>query len=482
MSLMMAAALVAALAPPPLTVSCAAGVRAPVEAAAQAWTKQTGQQIHLTYGGSGTLLSTLRVAPRADLYLAAADGYMQQARDLGLIEERIPLATQRLVLAVPVSNPKHITSLEDVLDGRVRLALPNPDAAAAGRTCRRILQEAGVWKRLQDSVVVTKPTVNEVAADVKLGTVDAAITWDSTTRLVSGLEAVPDARFDASIEQVSIGVLKASLQPTAALQFARFLGSRDKGAPLLAAAGFDPVRGDVWQESPRLTLFAGGMLRPALEPIITAFCKREGVRIDRSYNGCGVLVAQIRSGAQPDAYAACDQSFLDMVQDQFTPGTLLSRNALVLLVPKGNPASLQSARDLSREGVKIGIASPQRSALGALTVKALQDAGLYDDLRSSGNCAVESATGDFLVNQVRAGGLDGAIVYHSNARASQAVRATTEVVDLGLAVTPAHQPWSIRRDSDHARTLGRLLESIQAARTAGAFADLGFLPPGQEAK
>jgi molybdenum ABC transporter molybdate-binding protein len=476
-----AAALVAALVPPPLTVFCAAGIRGPVEAAAQAWTLETGQQIHLQYGGSGTLLSTMRIAPRGDLYVAASDGYMEQARERGIVAERIPLATQRLVVAVPELNPANITSLEDVLDGRARVALPNPDAAAAGRTCRRVLQEAGVWERLQRSVIVTKPTVSDVAADVRLGTVDAAITWDSTTHLVPGLLAVGDSIFDPSVEQVSIGVLKASKQPTAALQFARYLASRDKGAPLLKAGGLRPVHGDVWQATPRLTLFAGGMLRPALEPIITAFCDREGVRIDRSYNGCGVLVAQIRAGATPDAYAACDQSFLDMVQDQFTPGTLLSRNTLVLLVPKGNPALLQSARDLSRPGLKIGIASPQRSALGALTVSALKDAGLYQSLRSSGNLVVESATGDFLVNQIRVGGLDGAIVYQSNAMASKAVRDTTDVIDPGLVAKPARQPWSIRRNSDHARTLGRLLEAIVAARDAGAFAELGFLPPQAEA-
>lgn len=472
--------LLVALAPKPLTVFCAAGVRAPMEKVARAWTAETGQPVHLQYGGSGTLLNNLRIAPRADLYLAAADAYMQQARASGLVAERLPLATQQLVIAVPEGNPLGIASLEDVLDGKVRLAVPNPDATAAGSTCRRVLQQAGLWKQLQASIVVTKPTVNDVAADVRLGAVDAAITWDTTTSLVQGVQAVRDAVFDPSREQVGIGVLTNCSQPTAALAFARFLSSRDKGAPVFAAAGFMPVQGDVWAKEPRLTLFAGGMLRPALEPVITAFCEREGVHIDRSYNGCGILVAQIRNGAAPDAYAACDQSFLDMVQGQFTPGTLLSRNAMVLLVPKGNPAGLTSAEDLLQPGLKIGVASPDRSALGALAVGALIEAGLWDTLKASGNIKVESATGDFLVNQVRAGGLDAAIVYHSNARASEAVRSTTDVVHLGIPAPFARQPWAVRRDCRHAQTLGRLLEAIEQARAAGVFTELGFLPPSDD--
>jgi molybdate transport system substrate-binding protein len=237
------------------------------------------------------------------------------------------------------------------------------------------------------------------------------------------------------------------------------------------------VQGDVWAVEPLMTLYAGGMLRPVLEPIVKAFCEREGVVINRSYNGCGILVAQIRNGALPDAYAACDQAFLDMVQPQFEPGQLLSRNQIVLLVPKGNPAKLRTPQDLARPGLRIGLASVERSALGALSVDALTKAGLMDAIRSAGNIAVESPTGDFLVNQVRVGALDGALVYRSNAMATPSLREHTEVVELNLPGGLAAQPWSVRLRSPHAHTLGRLLNRIETARADGAFASLGFLPP-----
>jgi len=463
--------------PSPLTVYCAAGVRGPMEQAAKAWTAETGQLVHLQYGGSGTLLSNLRVAPRADLYLAAAKGYVDQAQSFGLIDERIPLATQQLVIVVPKGNPAGIGSIDDLLDGEVRLALPDPSAAAAGRTAARVLQDAGVWERLQQSVVVTKPTVNEVVTDVRLGAADAAIAWNTTVALLPGVEAVRDAALDGTREDVVICVIRSSSQPGAALRFARFLGARDKGAPMFRAAGFQPVKGDVWAEQPRMTLFAGGMLRPVLEPIIKSFCQREGVIIDRSYNGCGTLVAQMRNGAVPDAYAACDQAFLDMVQSDFTAGHLLSRNEIVLLVPRGNPSGIKTAQDLVRPGLRIGLASPTHSALGVLSVGALTRAGLMDALRASGNIAVESPTGDFLVNQVRVGALDGALVYRSNALAIASVREHTDLVEVNLPGSTARQPWSVRLDSPHAVTLGRLLERIEAARAAGAFTDVGFLPP-----
>ncbi|MCH2136229.1 MAG: molybdate ABC transporter substrate-binding protein [Phycisphaerales bacterium] len=476
--LLPAVALAAATAADPLTMFCAAGVRGPVEAVAEQWMQETGQRVQLQYGGSGTLLSSLRITPDVDLYLAASNDYLDQAADRGLIQERIPLASQRLVIAVPEGNPNDVQSLDDLLDGRLRVSLPDPKAAAAGRTAQRVLEAAGIWDRLQSSVSVTKPTVNEVALDVRLRAADAAICWDTTTRLMDGVDAISDPRLAPSRESVGIAVTSATRQPTQALRFARYLAARDKGLLTFADAGFTTVKGDVWAIEPRLKLFAGGMLRPAIEPIIKAFCQREGVQIDRSYNGCGILVAQMRSGDIPDAYAACDQEFLDMVQQHFEDGTMLSRNDLVLLVPAGNRAGLNRTEDLLKPGLRLGLASPQRSALGKLSVDALRAAGVMDALQDSGNVVVESPTGDFLVNQVRAGALDGAIVYRSNASATEAVREHTDIVEIDLPGDPARQPWTVRRNGDHANTLGRLLDRIVAARANGAFASLGFLPVG----
>ena len=60
----------------------------------------------------------------------------------------------------------------------------------------------------------------------------------------------------------------------------------------------------------------GAMLQPALRETLAAFADREGVELDLVYNGCGILVAQMRSGRIPDAYFACDQSFLESVQER----------------------------------------------------------------------------------------------------------------------------------------------------------------------
>jgi ABC-type molybdate transport system substrate-binding protein len=62
------------------------------------------------------------------------------------------------------------------------------------------------------------------------------------------------------------------------------------------------------------------MLRPAVDKTIAAFEAREGVRVTRVYNGCGILVAQMKVDGAPDAFFACDREFLDQVGDLFGEG------------------------------------------------------------------------------------------------------------------------------------------------------------------
>ena len=53
----------------PLVVYCAAGLKTAVEAVAKDYEREQNVVVQLQYGGSGTLLSNLRVAQRGDLFI-----------------------------------------------------------------------------------------------------------------------------------------------------------------------------------------------------------------------------------------------------------------------------------------------------------------------------------------------------------------------------------------------------------------------------
>ncbi|MEE9367245.1 MAG: molybdate ABC transporter substrate-binding protein [Pontiella sp.] len=228
---------------PPLMLYCAAGVKPAVLPLALEFERQYGQAVQIMYGGSGTLLSNVQVARLGDLYIAADQSYIEIAADKGLIDEILPLATQSPVIAVAKGNPKKILTLEDLKRADLRLALGNPESASIGKQTKYLLEKAGNWKSVKKQVEQTgvfKPTVPEVANDVKLGAVDAGIIWDSTAAQYFEIEAVHIPLFDEVRMQVSIAILKSSKQPAAALRFARYLNS-PIGRAVFSECGFKTI-------------------------------------------------------------------------------------------------------------------------------------------------------------------------------------------------------------------------------------------------
>ncbi len=457
----------------PLYVYCAAGIKPPVEEVAREYTNQYKIPIRLEYGGSGTLLSKLRLAKQGDIYIAGDSSFIRIARERGLVAEALPLAHLRPVIAVAKGNPKQIHGVEDLLRDEVRVALGNPEAASVGKQTRLAMMKKGLWERLEKHVQergVFKPTVNELANDIKIGTVDAAVVWDATARQYDELEIVTDLTEDPSfIKSVTLGILNTTKQPTQALRFARYLAARDKGLLKFREHHYTPIDGDVWAEVPEIRLLSGGVNRPAIENTIKAFEAREGCIVNRAYNGCGILVAQMKAGQRPDAYFSCDVSFMKQVQDLFLDAVNVSETDIIIALPKGNPKQITSLQDLTKQKLKIGVANPQQSALGALTERMLKSVHLWQAIQP--NIAAQTPTADLLVNQLRSGALDAAIVYEANI--SQ-VREHVDIVRIDLPTAKAVQPYAVAKHSDHRYLVQRLFEAITSNESQQKYQQSGF--------
>ncbi|HVR74627.1 MAG TPA: substrate-binding domain-containing protein [Planctomycetota bacterium] len=484
LSVVAAAALIALLAWParkgstptgagPLIVYCAAGIQPPVEAAARLYEKERRVPIQLQYGGSGTLLSSIQVARTGDVYIAADESYIAIGKEKGLVAESIPLARLRPVIAVRRGNPRGIRSIDDLIQGDARISFANPEAASIGRQVAGVLTKEGRWDAFSKRITVSKPTVHDVANDVRIGAVDAGLVWDATARQYPELEAVPLPAFEGARSRVTAGVLTTSKVPTEALRFARYLGAAEKGLVCFKTAGYEPVEGDPWQEEPRLVLHAGAVTRLAIEETVAEFEAREGAKVERVYNGCGILCATIQAArgtsAVPDAFFACDVSFMEQVEDEFLPSVTLTETRMVILAAPGNPLKLLSLQDLARPGLRVGLASSEHSALGFLLASILDREGLGGAIEP--NVKTRTPTADLLVNQMRTGSLDAAVVYEANA---SAVRGVLDVVPIALPDARAAQPYAVSRTSRQKNLAGRLLDALRSEPSRRRFQATGF--------
>lgn len=455
-----------------LVVYCAAGMKGPVEAIARAYEEAYGVQVQLQYGGSGTLLSGLQVAGDGDIYLAADTSYIELAREKDLLAEAIPAATIVPVLAVPKGNPKKISSITQLIDGDFRVSLANPDAASVGKVTQKMLEKSGEWLGLEAKVQakgVFKPTVNDVANDVKLGAVDAGIVWDATVRQYPELDLVELPQAEGFVKSVTLGILKSSKNPTAALRFARYLTSKDKGLPVFQENGFEVVAGDTWAVTPEVVYFAGGVNRVAIEKTLAAFEKREGIRISTVYNGCGILLGSIKGGERPDVYHTCDASFMKGVEDLFGEADPVSKTDIMLVTRPGNPHDLHRLEDLVKPGIEVGLCNEDQSTLGYMTGAMLREKGIYDAVQK--NVIVNTPTADLLVAQITVGKLDAAVVYRAN---TLAVGDKAEVMALPDDNANATQTYAIAQETKYPHLLERLHDAIRSATSKENFESSGF--------
>jgi ABC-type molybdate transport system substrate-binding protein len=480
---------------------CAAGMSRPVPEILRAYQEDYGGSVQVTYDGSARLLNTIRaVRGQGDLFLAADALQMARARKEGLVAEVLPVGIQRPVLVVSKRSQQElrrrgrpVTSVTDLLRDDLKVVLANPELASIGQLSREVLARPGmrVWPRLEKDIksgsarVSFVGTVTEVAQNVRIMPGTVGIVWSVIAAQDPELEAVAAPEFAGVSEPLQVGVLTRSGNPTAALHLARYVTARDRGLTTLRKYGVEPVRdADLWADRPTLHLAAGAMLRPGLEDVLRAFEQREGVRIDTSYNGCGLLVAQMRGikegtkpGKFPDAFFACDVPFLDKVQTWFDAAVTVSKNDMVLVVPRGNPHGVKSLRDLTRKDLRVGLPHPTHSALGKLTDDLLTKLGLHAQVYAADrkHAVVHTEAAHALVNQMRAGALDLAVVFRSNALSAPADgERAVEPIDVNLPEALATQPFAIARDSPHKYLIRRLLEAIVSPASAQRFRSLGF--------
>lgn len=460
-----------------LMLYCAAGMRVPVEKIVAAYRDEYGVEVQIQYGGSNTLVNQIELARTGDLFLAADSGFLDLAREKGLLAESLPVANIRAVITVAEGNPKNIKGLADLLRDDVRTVVANPEHAAVGSVVRTTLTAQGKWADLEQAVAqrgVFQATVNEVANTVKVGAADAGIVWDVIASADPQLAAIDVPELAKATGEVGLGVLASSTNPAAALRFARYLTAQDRGLQEFADAGYIVIEGDAWSDKPEITFFCGAVNRRAVEPLIQKFEQREGVRVNTVYNGCGILTGQMKvitdwqqGRGFPDTFMACDRYYLDVVKDQFQEAVELSETDVLIAVAKGNPLKITGLDDLKRPGLRVAVGQPKQCTIGVLTRNLLKQSGILDEVLK--NVVAETCSSALLMPMVITGSVDAAVVYETD---TMAEKDKISIVRIDSPQALAVQPLSLAKTSQHKWLSRRFMQFVM--QNEAQFKSIGF--------
>jgi molybdate transport system substrate-binding protein len=134
-----------------------------------------------------------------------------------------------------------------------------------------------------------------------------------------------------------------------------------------------------------------------------------------SFAGSDQLALQIRQGAPADVYAAASPKYTQLL---YRDGLVLkpvvfATNKLIILVPKSNPANINTVYDLRREGIKLVIGD-RTVPIGTYTRQILDTLGITADVTK--NVVSQETDVKSIVAKVALGEADAGLVYRTDAK------------------------------------------------------------------
>ena len=134
-----------------------------------------------------------------------------------------------------------------------------------------------------------------------------------------------------------------------------------------------------------------------------------------SFAGSNALAAQIQQGAPADVFASANMTLpLALFQKGLcSKPVVFTRNTLVIVVPKSNPANIHNIYNLTKSGVKIDIAA-KGVPVGNYTLQILQNMNLTNAVLK--NVVSQETDVREVLAKVALGEADAGFVYSTDAK------------------------------------------------------------------
>ena len=165
-----------------LLIFAGAASKPAIEEIASAFQKKTGIKIELNIGGSGILLSQMKLTQKGDIYFPGSVDFIEKAKKENLISETSEIPIVYLVPAINVKkgNPRKIKNLFDLCAPGLKVVIANPETVCLGVFAAELAeknfnseQNAAFRKNIINYVESCEKTANAIS----LSDIDAVIGW-----------------------------------------------------------------------------------------------------------------------------------------------------------------------------------------------------------------------------------------------------------------------------------------------------------------
>jgi molybdate transport system substrate-binding protein len=194
-----------------------------------------GTHVTFSFGPSSGLATQIIDGAPASVFASAAPANMTQVVKAGdTAQAPSNFAANKMEVAVPPANPAGVTSVSNLSNSAVKVALCQPQVPC-GTVAAEVFKNAGITV----TPVTLQPDVKSVLTQVELGNVDAGMVYVTDVKAAgTKVKGVPVPAGENASTLYPIATLHAATDKTVANEFVSYV-TGPQGQRVLAMDGFE---------------------------------------------------------------------------------------------------------------------------------------------------------------------------------------------------------------------------------------------------
>jgi len=254
-------------------------------------------------------------------------------------------------------------------------------------------------------------------------------------------------------------------------------------SPTPLTASLNPTGVPAKPSPVQLTVFGASSLKAALDKVKAEYeAANPGNTLTVALDASSTLETQIEQGAPADVFLSADtRNPQKLIDGGFAtePLVIFASNKLTVIVPKDNPAGIESPADLARSGVDIVAAGdevPITKYADQLVDNLAKEAGYPAGFAAAyaANVVSREENVKAIVGKIELGQGDAGIVYVTDAAASKGIATVDVPADANVLATYG---GVFVKSSKHEADARAFLAWIGGPSGQAILVEFGFLPP-----
>jgi molybdate transport system substrate-binding protein len=162
-----------------ITAFIGSATKPAMEETLRTFSRETNVEVIAHYGGSGNVLSQMKISGIGDIYFPGSPDFMEKAKQEGLVDPGSIKTVAYLVPAINVAtgNKKNIQSLCDLTKDGVNVVIANPRVVCVGLYAIEIFEANGLSGLIKPRIKSYTESCARTANTVAIGGADAVMGW-----------------------------------------------------------------------------------------------------------------------------------------------------------------------------------------------------------------------------------------------------------------------------------------------------------------